>query len=77
MGSFFHHGRTAWTAAFRGTVGGSAAPDGKRSQAPIQGLTPLASWVSEIELQRELNEPWIVRSLREAEGARPVLGGNI
>src|ERR1700728_5026235 len=48
---------------------GVRCPHAKRSQVSTQGLTPLAGWVSKIELQRKLNEPWIVRSLREAKRA--------
>jgi hypothetical protein len=36
---------------------------------PSEGLTPLAGWASEVELQGKLNEPRIVRGLSEAEGA--------
>jgi hypothetical protein len=35
---------------------------------PSEGLNPLASWASEVELQSKVNEPRIVRGLGEAEG---------
>src|ERR1700722_15057032 len=50
-----------------GAVG--SPPHEKGSQVSSQSLTPLASWVSEIKLQSKLDEPGIVRGLRETEGA--------
>ena len=36
-----------------------------------------SSRVSEIKLQRELNEPGIARGLRESEPGRAILGGDV
>ncbi len=36
-----------------------------------------SGWVSEIKLQRELNEAGIARGLRESKPSRPILGGDV